>query len=332
MPHPLAARLAGTGSYVPPRVVTNAVFADTLDTSDEWITTRTGIRERRYAGPGETTSSMAILAAKEALHAAGQSADDVDLIVVGTVTPDMMCPSVAGLVQAGLGCRPIPAFDVTAACSGFLYAVGVGDSFVRSGASKTALVIGADTITRVADYTDRNTCILFGDGAGAVVLTADRTAGPSGRVWKVRLFCDGTRQELVQVPSTVTPNPPPGSGLPSLRFLRMSGREVFKFAVQKLSDMIRIGRQDCQEFGLPDLSLVVPHQVNRRIIDAAIEGTGFPAERVMMNLEKYGNTSAASVPIAFDEAVREGRCQPGDSVLLVAFGGGLTWSSALVTV
>ena len=321
--------ISGTGSALPAHVVRNDAFADTLDTSDEWIRTRTGIRERRLAALGETSATLGTQAARAALAAANLEPADVDLIVCGTVTPDLMCPSTACLIQAGLGCRSIPAFDVTAACSGFIYALGVADKFVKAGGAKHALVIGAEVLSRVADYTDRNTCILFGDGAGAAVVSRsnDLTAG----VHNVRLFSDGTRQNLVQMPSMVTPDPPPGATLPQLRYLRMQGREVFKWAVTRMTELIERGRAECSEYG-KKLSLVIPHQVNSRIIDAAVEASGLPPSSVMVNLDRYGNTSAASVPIALDEAIAERRCGKGDTVLLVAFGGGLTWSSSLITL
>ena len=330
MTRTIGVNITGTGSYVPTRVVSNAMFTETLDTTDEWIRTRTGISERRFAAPGETSSSLGIIAARDAVAAAGLVPADIDLIVCATITPDLMCPSTACMIQAGLGCRPIPAFDIAAACSGFLYALSVGENFIRSGSARHVLVVGAEILTRIADYSDRNTCILFGDGAGAVVLSA--SAGGSG-LHRIRLYSDGTRQDLIQVPSMVTPNPPPGANsLPDLRYLRMHGREVFKFAVHKMTELVEMAQRDCLELGLPKIDWMVPHQVNRRIIDAALSATGFPPDRVVLNLDRYGNTSAASVPIALDEATRDGRCQPGDTLLMVAFGGGLTWSSAIVTV
>lgn len=329
----LGVTLRGTGSCVPARVVPNNDFTDVLklDTSDEWIRTRTGIRERRFAGTGETSASLGTLAARDAVAAAGLTPPDIDLIVCATVTPDLMCPSTANLIQAGLGCRPIPAFDIAAACSGFLYALSVGAQFVRTGAAQHALVIGADVLTRIVDYTDRNSCILFGDGAGAVVLSATPVLNAGVRM--IRLYSDGTRQELIQVPSKVTPSPPPGAPqVPRLDFMRISGREVFRFAVTRMVELIEQAEIDSRELGLSGIDALIPHQVNQRIIDAALESSAFPREKVVVNLDKYGNTSAASVPIALDEALRSGRCKPGDTVLLVAFGGGLTWSSALVTL
>lgn len=327
--------LRGTGRALPGRVVTNEEFTDVLnlETSDEWIRSRTGIRERRFADLGETSASLGALAARIALDTAGLEPADIDLIICATVTPDLMCPANACLIQADLGCRPVPAFDVSAACSGFLYALSVASQFLRTGAAKHALVVGAEVLSRTIDFKDRNSCILFGDGAGAVVLSATERGGPDN-IHNIRLFSDGSRQEVIQVPSKVTPNPPPGGAglLQQLDHLRINGREVFKFAVYRMIELIERAEEDCKELGLPGVDLLIPHQVNQRIIDSALEATSFPPEKVMVNLDKYGNTSAASVPIALDEALRTGRCQPGDTVLLVAFGGGLTWSSAIITL
>jgi 3-oxoacyl-[acyl-carrier-protein] synthase-3 len=329
MNHSLGVVVRGTGTSIPSRVVPNEEFTETLDTSDEWIRTRTGIRERRIAGPGESAASFGLDASRAALAAANLTPNDVDLIVCGTVTPDLMCPSTACLIQAGLGCRPIPAFDVLAACSGYVYALNVADQAIRCGSAKTALVVGAEVLTRTVDFTDRNICILFGDGAGATVLTA--TDDPSVGIRRIRLFADGARQELIQLPSMVSPNPPPGPGtLPQLRYIRMNGREVFKFAVYRMIELVEQAQADCAELGC-SIDWLIPHQVNQRIIDAALEATGFPSDKVVVNLDRLGNTSAASVPIALDEAIRSGRAKPGDTALLVAFGGGLTWSSALIT-
>ncbi len=327
---PTTSAILGTGRFLPSRVVPNSDFLASLDTSDEWIRTRTGIRERRYAAASDTSATMGTLAAREALAAADVHPSEIDLIVCATVTPDMMCPSTANLIQAYLDCNPVPAFDVSAACSGFVYALTVGDQFIRTGTAKRVLVVGTEVLSRVADFTDRNTCILFGDGAGAVVLGPATT--PGSGLHKLRLYADGGRQELIQVPSKVTPNPPPGIAvLPNLNYLRMNGREVYKFAVTTLREMITQARADCEVLG-KTIKLIVPHQVNVRIIDAALEEMKIPAEQVIVNLDRYGNTSAASVPIALDEAVRSGRCGPGDTILLVAFGGGLTWSSAIITL
>jgi 3-oxoacyl-[acyl-carrier-protein] synthase-3 len=329
----LGVALTGTGSCLPGRVVPNEEFAEALnlDTSDEWIRTRTGIRTRRFAGLGETSSSLGTIAARNALESAGLDPEQIDLIVCATVSPDLMCPSNACLIQAGLGCRHIPAFDVSAACSGFLYALSVGSQFVRTGAAKHVLVVGAEVLTRTIDMTDRNSCILFGDGAGAIILSATPVLNTGVR--NIRLYSDGSRQELIQMPSRVTPNPPPGPPqLQRLDYMRLNGREVFRFAVSRMIELIHQAEIDCRDMGLNGPDVLIPHQVNQRIIDAALETAGFPSEKVMVNLDKYGNTAAASVPIALDEALRTGRCKPGDTVLLVAFGGGLTWSSAIVTL
>lgn len=329
----LGVALRGTGSCLPARVVPNDEFTDALnlDTSDEWIRSRTGIRARRFASLGETSATLGSAAAGTALESASLAATDIDLIVCATVTPDLMCPSTAALIQASLGCRHIPAFDVSAACSGFLYALSIASQFIRTGSAKHALVVGAEVLTRALDFTDRNSCILFGDGAGAVVLTGTPVLNAGVRT--IRLYSDGTRQELIQVPSKVTPNPAPGAPLqPRLEFIRIVGREVFRFAVSRMIELIELAEVDCRELGLSGIDVLIPHQVNQRIIDAALESTGFPPEKVVVNLDRYGNTSAASVPIALDEALRTGRCKPGDTVLLVAFGGGLTWSSAIITL
>ncbi len=325
--------IRGTGSCLPSRIVPNDEFTDALnlDTSDEWIRTRTGIRERRFAGLGETSASLGTIAARRALESAGLAATDIDLVICATVTPDLMSPSNACLIQAALGCRHIPAFDISAACSGFLYTLSTATQFIRTGAARHALIVGCDVLSRSLDFTDRNSCILFGDGAGAVVLSSTPVINAGIRT--IRLYSDGTRQELIQVPSKVTPNPAPGAPLqPRLEFIRIVGREVFRFAVTRMIELIEQAEIDCREMGLAGIDVLIPHQVNQRIIDAAIESCGFPAEKVVVNLDKYGNTSAASVPIALDEALRSGRCKPGETVLLVAFGGGLTWSSAIVTL
>ncbi len=327
MHHSLEVVLTGTGNALPARVVPNAEFAQryALETSDEWIRTRTGIRERRFAGPAETAVTLGETAARRALVAAGLSPVDLDLIVFATVTPEQACPSCAVLVQAQLGCRAVPAFDLTAACSGFLYALATGAQFVRGAAARHALVIGADVLSRTVDLTDRTTCVLFGDGAGAAVLSA-AAVGTRAGIRAVRLYADGTGAELIHVPLLG-----PRLALGGAPHTRVAGREVFRFAVTRMAELIRQGEADARELGRT-IDLLVPHQANQRIIDAALSACGFPPDRVMVNLDRYGNTSAASVPMALDEAIRTGRCGPGDTVLLVAFGGGLTWGSVLVTL
>jgi 3-oxoacyl-[acyl-carrier-protein] synthase-3 len=310
--------------------MTNDEFTATIDTSDEWIRTRTGIRERRLAGPGETSASLGLEAARRALAAADLTPPDLDLVLCATVTPDLMTPSTANVIQAGLGCRPVGSFDLTAACTGFLYGLSVAEQFIRTGSCRHVLVVGTETLSRVTDFTDRNSCILFGDGAGAVVLSASDELRRGLR--SVRIFSDGTRRDLIQVPSATTPRVPleEGAGRHP-EFLRMNGREVYRFAVNRMIELIDEALVDCQEWNR-EIDLLIPHQVNQRIIDAALDHSGFPAQKVMVNLDRYGNTSAASVPIALDEAIRTGRARPGDTVLLVAFGGGLTWGSAVITL
>ena len=323
----ITAALRGTGCSVPDRVVPNDWFTNYVDTSDEWIRTRTGIRERRFVGPEETSATLAVTAARRALSAADLAPDDLDLIICATVTPDHMCPSTACIVQAALGCRPIPAMDLSAACTGFLYALSVGEQFIRTGSLRNVLVIGTDVLSRTIDLTDRNSCILFGDGAGAVVLSATETPGRGIR--SAKLYADGGPGKLIHLPGMVTLQPPPGEK--QHEHIWLNGREVFKFAVRRMIELTQDAMAECRALGV-EVSLLIPHQVNQRIIDAALESSGFPKEKVVVNLDRYGNTSAASVPIAMDEALRTGRCKPGDTVLLVAFGGGLTWSSALLTL
>ena len=312
---------------MPTRIVSNDEFVATIDTSDEWIRTRTGIRERRFVGPSDTSASLGITASKNALAKARLPATELDLIICATVTPDNMTPANANSIQAALGCRQIPAFDISAACTGFLYAMWIADQSIRCGASRNVLIVGSEVLSRAIDLTDRNTCILFGDGAGAAVLSASDQGGAG--IHLIRLFSDGTNQHLIQVPSRVTPQPPPGEK--QHEYLEMIGREVFRFAVCRMIELIEEALLECQQTGRK-IDLLIPHQVNQRIIDSALESTDFPADKVMVNLDRYGNTSAASVPIALDEAVATGRAKPGDTILLVAFGGGLTWGSAILTL
>jgi 3-oxoacyl-[acyl-carrier-protein] synthase III len=321
------AALRGTGSSLPVRVVTNDEFAATIDTSDEWIRTRTGIRERRFAQSGETSASLGLCAAQKALANSRLSAAELDLIICATVTPDMMTPANACFIQAALGCRQIPAFDISAACTGFLYAMSVAEQFIATGSARHVLIVGAEVLSRAMDLTDRNTCILFGDGAGAAVLSASERADEG--IHLIRRYSDGSNQHLIQVPGMVTP---PACAAPKRNdFLRMNGREVFRFAVCRMIELIEEAMLECQRTGRK-IDMLIPHQVNQRIIDSALESTDFPADKVMVNLDRYGNTSAASVPIALDEALEKGRAKPGDTVLFVAFGGGLTWGSAIVTL
>lgn len=319
--------IRGTGLSVPERVITNDWFMQHVETSDEWIRTRTGIIERRFVSPGENSATLSVTAARLALHSSGLAAADIDIIICATVTPENTCPPNASVIHAALGCRAIPAFDVSAACTGFLYAMSIADQYLRNGAAKHALIVGADVLSRTLDLTDRNSCILFGDGAGAAILSAtdQRATG----IHSIKIYADGGPRELIYVPGLVTEQPPQGEK--PHEFIRIHGREVFKFAVRRMIELTQDAILECAEMG-KKIDLLIPHQVNQRIIDAALESTGFPAEKVMVNLAKYGNTSAASVPIALDEAIKSGRAKPGDTILLVAFGGGLTWGSAIITL
>ena len=312
----------GSGSALPKRVVTNAELAAQVDTSDEWIVERTGIRQRYIAGADETTSTLATEAARKALETAQMDPATIDLIILATATPDQTFPSTASRVQHALGGKGGPAFDVAAVCSGFLYALGVADSMIRSGMAKRALVIGAETFSRILDWEDRTTCVLFGDGAGALVLEAAEVADNGPGVLATKLHADGEHNQLLYVdggPSTTQ----------TVGKLRMKGREVFRHAVVNLAEVLQ---EVLDEVGAAatDLDWVVPHQANARILDATARKLGLPPEKVIKTVEQHANTSAASVPLAFDVAVRDGRIKPGDLVMLEAMGGGFTWGASLL--
>lgn len=315
--------VTGTGSCAPAKVMTNADFAAYLDTSDSWIRERTGIRERRIAADEETTSDLAVCAGQKALEASALAPEDLDGIIVATSTPDLAFPSTACLVQARLGAHQAFAFDLNAACSGFVYAMNVARGIVLSGSARRLLVIGAEVMSRYLDWNDRGTCILFGDGAGAVVLEASKTARKG--VGAFRLRADGRHWEMIHVSG--------GGGRnerPERQSLRMKGGETFKMAVRALQDSI--GEVLEAEGLTPEaIDLLVPHQANIRIIDALATRLGLSSDRIMINIDRYGNTSAASIPMALDEAVREGRVPEGSRVLLTAFGAGVTWGSGLLT-
>ena len=316
--------LIGTGSALPKRAVSNAELAQTVDTSDEWIVERSGIRQRHVAGEGETTSTLAIAAARAALEAAGVDGTDIGLIVLATTTPDQTFPATATIVQDAIGANGGIAFDVAAVCSGFLYALGVADSMLRAGMASRALVIGAETMTRLLDWEDRTTCVLFGDGAGAVVLEARDVAGDGPGVLATHLHADGAHNELLYVdggPSTTQ----------TVGHLRMKGREVFRHAVVNLADVLG---NVLAEVGLTsaDVDWVVPHQANQRILDATAKKLGLPPEKVVVTVDRHANTSAASVPLALDVATRDGRIKPGDLIVLEAMGGGFTWGASLIRV
>jgi 3-oxoacyl-[acyl-carrier-protein] synthase-3 len=317
-------RIVGTGSYLPEKVLTNADLEKMVDTNDEWIVSRSGIRERHIAAEGETTGDLAFHAATRALEAAGLAGADVELIVLGTTTPDLVFPSTACLLQHRLGANGCPAFDVNAACSGFIYALSVADQFIRSGMVKNALVVGAETLSRMVDWTDRGTCVLFGDGAGAVVLKADAEAG----IISTHMHADGGKKELLYNPAGVSvgfDTSLPNAGVKVL----MAGSDVFKYAVKALDSVVE---ETLQANGLDkhDLDWLIPHQANLRIIEATAKRLDMPMDRVIVTVDRTGNTSAGSVPLALDEAVRSGKVQRGQLLLLEAFGGGFTWGSALI--
>ncbi len=317
-------RIAGTGSYLPEKVLTNDDLSRFVDTSDEWIRSRTGIRERHVAADGQTTGDLGVEAARRALEAAGVDPGDLDLIVVGTTTPDLVFPSTACLIQARLGALGCTAFDVNAACSGFIYALSVADKFIRSGDARTALVIGSETLTRMVDWSERTTCVLFGDGAGAVVLKADRETGILG----THLHADGSKKELLWNPVGVSVGFKPGEPNAGVR-INMSGNDVFKYAVKALDGVVD---ETLAAHGLAkhDLDWLIPHQANLRIIEATAKRLDMPMEQVVVTVDKHGNTSSGSVPLALDTALRDGRVQRGQLLLLEAFGGGFTWGSVLL--
>ena len=318
------ARIAGTGSYLPEMVLTNDDLAKRVDTSDEWIQARTGIRQRHVAAEGETTSDLGYQAALRALDAASVAPGELDLIVMGTTTPDLIFPSSACLLQHKLGANGCPAFDVNAACSGFIYGLTIADKFIRSGAAKTALVVGSETLTRMLDWSDRGTCVLFGDGAGAVVLKADSETG----ILSTHMHADGGKKELLWNPVGVSAGFRPEEENAGVRVL-MTGNEVFKHAVKALDSVVE---EALAANGLDrhELDWLVPHQANLRIIEATAKRLDMPMERVVVTVDRHGNTSSGSVPLALDEAVRDGRIQRGHMILLEAFGGGFTWGSALL--
>jgi 3-oxoacyl-[acyl-carrier-protein] synthase-3 len=317
-------RIVGTGSYLPEKVLTNADLEKMVDTTDEWIVSRSGIRERHVAAEGETTCDLAFHAATRALEAAGMKGEEIELVVLGTTTPDIIFPSTACLLQHRLGANGCPAFDVNAACSGFVYALSIADQFIRSGMVKNALVVGAETLTRMIDWSDRGTCVLFGDGAGAVVLKADSEAG----IISTHLHADGGKKELLYNPKGVSvgfDTSLPNAGVKVL----MAGSDVFKYAVKALDSVVDETLK-ANQLDKHDLDWLIPHQANLRIIEATAKRLDMPMERVIITVDRHGNTSAGSVPLALDEAVRSGKVKRGQLLLLEAFGGGFTWGSALI--
>ncbi len=322
------AAIAGTGRAAPSKVLTNADLEKMVETTDEWITTRTGIRERRMAADGEVMSDFCLEAARQALEAAQLSPEQLDAIMVATVSPDQPIPAAACILQHKLGAKKVPAWDINAACSGWLYGVHIADALVTAGKAKNVLLVGAEFLTRYVDYTDRGTCVLFGDGAGATVLTA--TKADHG-VLATSIRCDGEGAEFIAMPGGGSSFPPnrPGTLEQRLPFIRMAGGETFKMAVRSMTEV-------CKEvlaesgFSSKDVSWVIPHQANERIITAVADRLELPADRCIVNIDRYGNTSAASIPIALDETVRCGKIRKGDLLLFTAFGGGFTWGAGLV--
>ena len=313
-------RIIATGSYLPARVVTNDELARTVDTSDEWIRTRTGIRSRHVAAEGELASDLALVAAQRALQAAKMTAGDIDLMIVATTTPDIIFPSTACILQAKLGVAGCPAFDVQAVCSGFVYALTIADLFIRSGQTKRALVVGTEVYSRILDWSDRGTCVLFGDGAGAAIVAASEQPG----ILAAKLHADGSHKDMLCVPGSV--NAGKVAGTP---FVHMDGGSVFKFAVRVFEE----GAKEVLEAAnlkVADLDWFIPHQANIRIMEATAKKIGLPMHKVISTVHHHGNTSAASIPLALDEAVRDGRIRPGQMLLLEGVGGGFTWGAVLL--
>ncbi len=314
----LYSRILGTGSYLPKKILTNKDIEDIVDTTDEWIFDRTGIRQRHVVTEGETCSDLAVIAANAAMEAAGVAPSEIDLIVLATTTPDQIFPSTACIIQPRLGIKGVPAFDIQAVCAGFVYALSVADNFIRTGSAKRALVIGADTMSRLLDWQDRSTCILFADGAGAVVLGAAEEPG----IISTHISADGAYKDLLQVPKGI------GRGGCEDPYLEMRGNEVFRWAVSTLG---RIVEETLEANGMDksEIDWLVPHQANIRIIQATARRLNLPMEQVVVTVADHGNTSAASIPLALDTAVRDGRIQRGQTILMEGFGGGFTWGSVL---
>jgi len=323
------AEIAGTGMYVPKKVLTNFDLEKTLDTSDEWIRTRTGIRERRIAGEGESSSTLAAQAGNQALNSAGVAPEEVDLIIVCTSTPDILFPSTACFVQKEIGAVNAAAYDISAVCSGFVFGLSIAEQYLKSGRYRYVLVIGSETNSRIVDWTDRSTCILFGDGAGAALLKRTESDG-SGGLLSSHIYSDGGKSDLIIVPGGIGKT---GVSCKSVEagdyFIKMLGNATFKVAVKR---MVEVSQEALEFNGFThkDVDLVVPHQANRRIMDAVTKKLGIPADRIFINIDKYGNTSAASIPIALHEAWSEERIAPGNLVLLPVIGAGLTWGAALI--
>lgn len=313
-------RIVGTGSYLPERVLTNQDLEKLVETTDQWIVDRTGIRERHMAADGEVTSDLALQASRQAIHAAGIDTQEIDMVIVATTTPDLVFPSTACILQSKLGLENgAPAFDIQAVCSGFIYALSIADQFIRGGQARCALVVGAETLSRITDWTDRSNCILWGDGAGAVIVKASEQAG----IISTHIHADGSYKDLLRVSGGIS------SGIDGKAVMRMEGNAVFKVAVNTLDAIVdeTLAANNLQK---SDIDWLVPHQANTRIIQATAKKLGMSMDNVVVTVDRHGNTSAASVPLALDTAVRDGRIKPGETVLMEAFGGGFTWGSVLL--
>ena len=323
----IIARITGTGSYAPKKVITNHDLEKLVNTSDEWITERTGIKERRIAEKGQTTSDLAYEASRKALKAAGLGADELDLILVATMTPDMILPSMGCVLQEKLGAKKAAAFDIYAACSGFIYGMSIASAFIKADVYRNILLVGAEVLSRFTDWEDRTTCILFGDGAGSAVI--QRHAGKRG-ILSTHLHSDGSLGDLIQVPAGGSQHPASHDTIRKrMHFVKMKGNETFKAAVRALEGVVQEALEH-NKVNPEEIDYLIPHQANLRIIQAMAQRLNMPMEKVVLNLPKYGNTSAASIPMALDEAVRHGRIKENHLLLFEAFGGGLTWASALV--
>lgn len=321
------ASITGVGSYLPEKILTNHALEKLVDTTDDWILQRTGIRERRIVENVVTTSDLGAIASLKAIENAGISAEEIDMIITSTITPDYLFPSTSCCLQKQIGAVHASAFDISAACAGFVYALSIGQSVINSGAAKTVLVVGAECLSKITDYTDRATCILFGDGAGAVILQNNKE---KHQILDTRLVSDGTYTDVLIIPGGGSKHPATIESVQErLHYIRFKGREVFKLAINTITNLV-IETAQRNGFAVQDIDLIIPHQSNLRIIEATMERLKLPMEKAFVNIDKYGNTSSASVPIAIDEAQQEGRLKKGDLVMLVAFGGGLTWGSCVI--
>lgn len=321
------ASITGIGSYLPGKVLTNYDLEKMVDTSDEWIIQRTGIKERRIIENGQITSDLGTQASLRAMEDAGVSPNDLDMIITSTITPDHIFPSTSCFIQQKLGATRASAFDILAACAGFIYALSIGQSFVNSGAMETVLVVGAECLSTITDYTDRATCVLFGDGAGAVVIQKSST---KHEILSTSLAADGSQADVLIMPGGGAKTPASIESVQQrMHYIQFRGKEVFKLAINNITNLI-LETVTKNDLTINDIDLIIPHQSNLRIIEATMEKLGLPKEKAFVNIDKYGNTSSASIPIAIDEARKEGRLSKGDIVMLVAFGGGLTWGSSVI--